>query len=191
MTKLVECVPNFSEGRDMSKIEAITREISSTEGVTLLDVDPGKDTNRTVVTFVGSPDAALEAAFKAIAKASLYVTTNFLSYDGYVAHGWFDAFMGRYEGRRPVDFIEQANAYEAFLLFCSAYPIFDGIISFMYHWDDPFGPELFPGVLVYADLMGSIRNKPAEAVFIRWSGGNESLIHIDGCEKHSVVREFE
>ncbi len=70
MVKLVECVPNFSEGRDMAKIEAITREISSTQGVTLLDVDPGRDTNRTVVTFVGTPDAAVEAAFKAIAKAA-------------------------------------------------------------------------------------------------------------------------
>ena len=68
--KLVECVPNFSEGRDMAVIEKITSEIELTEGVKLLDVDPGKDTNRTVVTFIGSPDAAVEAAFKAIAKAS-------------------------------------------------------------------------------------------------------------------------
>jgi glutamate formiminotransferase/formiminotetrahydrofolate cyclodeaminase len=70
MRKLVECVPNFSEGRDLAKIEAITGEISATEGATLLDVDPGKDTNRTVVTFVGTPEAAVEAAFKAIAKAA-------------------------------------------------------------------------------------------------------------------------
>jgi glutamate formiminotransferase/formiminotetrahydrofolate cyclodeaminase len=68
--RLVECVPNFSEGRDMSKIDQITGEISSTEGVTLLDVDPGKDTNRTVVTFVGTPDGVVEAAFRAIAKAA-------------------------------------------------------------------------------------------------------------------------
>jgi glutamate formiminotransferase/formiminotetrahydrofolate cyclodeaminase len=70
LMKLVECVPNFSEGRDMARIDAITGEIGATEGVTLLDVDPGKDTNRTVVTFVGTPDGAVEAAFKAIAKAS-------------------------------------------------------------------------------------------------------------------------
>jgi glutamate formiminotransferase/formiminotetrahydrofolate cyclodeaminase len=70
MLKLVECVPNFSEGRDLAKIEQITSEIGATEGATLLDVDPGKDTNRTVVTFVGSPDAAVEAAFRAIAKAA-------------------------------------------------------------------------------------------------------------------------
>lgn len=68
--KLVECVPNFSEGRDLTKIDAITGEIGATEGVTLLDVDPGKDTNRTVVTFVGTPEGAVEAAFKAIAKAA-------------------------------------------------------------------------------------------------------------------------
>ena len=68
--KLVECVPNFSEGRDMAKIDTITAEISATEGVKLLDVDPGKDTNRTVVTFVGTPEGAVEAAFKAIAKAA-------------------------------------------------------------------------------------------------------------------------
>ena len=68
--KLVECVPNFSEGRDMAVIEKITDEIESTEGVKLLDVDPGKDTNRTVVTFIGSPDAVVDAAFKAIARAA-------------------------------------------------------------------------------------------------------------------------
>ncbi|MBN2199193.1 MAG: glutamate formimidoyltransferase [Candidatus Aminicenantes bacterium] len=68
--KLVECVPNFSEGRDRSKIEAITREIQGVEGVKLLDVDPGETTNRTVVTFVGPPEAAAEAAFRAIRRAA-------------------------------------------------------------------------------------------------------------------------
>ncbi|HER43949.1 MAG TPA: glutamate formimidoyltransferase [Candidatus Eisenbacteria bacterium] len=68
--KLVECVPNFSEGRDAAVIDKITAEIRSTEGVKLLDVDPGRDTNRTVVTFIGSPEAAAEAAFKAIARAA-------------------------------------------------------------------------------------------------------------------------
>jgi len=69
-TKLIECVPNFSEGRDMGKIKQITDEIESVEGVTLLDVDPGKDTNRTVVTFVGEPEAVCEAAFRAVRKAA-------------------------------------------------------------------------------------------------------------------------
>lgn len=69
MKKLIECVPNFSEGRDMSVIKQITDVIESVEGVKLLDVDPGKATNRTVVTFVGTPDEVCEAAFQAIKKA--------------------------------------------------------------------------------------------------------------------------
>lgn len=67
--KLVECVPNFSEGRDRSIIDAITAEISGTEGAMLLDVDPGAATNRTVVTIAGPPEAVMEAAFRAIRKA--------------------------------------------------------------------------------------------------------------------------
>src|ERR1700691_1658609 len=69
MQQLIECVPNFSEGRDMQLIRQITDEISAVEGVSLLSVDPGKATNRTVVTFVGSPEAVVEAAFQAIRKA--------------------------------------------------------------------------------------------------------------------------
>jgi len=68
--KLVECVPNFSEGRDREKIKAITQEIERTPEVKLLDVDPGESTNRTVVTFIGSPGAVGEAAFRAIRKAA-------------------------------------------------------------------------------------------------------------------------
>lgn len=66
MKKIIECVPNFSEGRDMNIINQITSVISKTEGVKLLDVDPGEATNRTVVTFVGEPEAVLEGAFRAI-----------------------------------------------------------------------------------------------------------------------------
>ena len=68
--KLVECVPNFSEGRDKEKIKAIVAEIETVPGVKLLDVDPGESTNRTVVTFIGAPGAVKEAAFRAIAKAA-------------------------------------------------------------------------------------------------------------------------
>jgi glutamate formiminotransferase / formiminotetrahydrofolate cyclodeaminase len=68
--KLIECVPNFSEGNDMEVIRQITNEIESVEGVILLDVDPGRDTNRTVVTFVGPPGEVAEAAFRAVRKAS-------------------------------------------------------------------------------------------------------------------------
>jgi glutamate formiminotransferase / formiminotetrahydrofolate cyclodeaminase len=69
MQQIIECVPNFSEGRDPNVIKQITNEIESVSGVRLLNVDPGKATNRTVVTFVGSPDAVIEAAFLAIKKA--------------------------------------------------------------------------------------------------------------------------
>jgi glutamate formiminotransferase/formiminotetrahydrofolate cyclodeaminase len=70
MQQLIECVPNFSEGRDVEVIRQITDAIQSAEGVSLLDVDPGASTNRTVVTFVGSPDAAVEGAFRGIRKAA-------------------------------------------------------------------------------------------------------------------------
>ena len=69
MQQLIECVPNFSEGRDMSIIEKIKIEIEAVDGVRLLNVDPGKATNRTVVTIVGNPKAVVEAAFRAIKKA--------------------------------------------------------------------------------------------------------------------------
>ena len=68
--KLIECVPNFSEGKDPAKIKAITDAIESVDGITLLDVDPGADTNRTVVTFVGNPDAVGEAAYLGIKTAA-------------------------------------------------------------------------------------------------------------------------
>ena len=70
MTKLIECVPNFSEGRDPEKINMIVDHIGQIDQVTVLDVDPGKDTNRTVVTLVGPPDAIAEAAFQGIKIAS-------------------------------------------------------------------------------------------------------------------------
>lgn len=69
MTKLIECVPNFSEGVNLDIIKQITNEVESVEGVRLLNVDPGKATNRTVVTFVGEPEQVIEAAFLAIRKA--------------------------------------------------------------------------------------------------------------------------
>ncbi len=70
MTQLIECVPNFSEGRDMTIIKQITDAIESVEGIKLLDVDPGKATNRTVVTFVGEPELVINAAFLGIKKAA-------------------------------------------------------------------------------------------------------------------------
>jgi glutamate formiminotransferase/formiminotetrahydrofolate cyclodeaminase len=73
MPKLVECVPNISEGRSREAIEAVASEIRSVSGVTLLDVDPGADTNRTVYTFVGAPDAVSEAALRMARKAAALI----------------------------------------------------------------------------------------------------------------------
>ncbi|HEY9518366.1 MAG TPA: glutamate formimidoyltransferase [Gemmatimonadales bacterium] len=70
MPALIECVPNFSEGRDLEAIRKITARIEAVEGATLLHVDPGKATHRTVVTFAGTPAAVVEAAFRAIATAA-------------------------------------------------------------------------------------------------------------------------
>ena len=70
MKRIIECVPNFSEGRDRSVIDRITAAITAVKGVKLLDVDPGEATNRTVVTFVGEPEAVLEAAFQGVKKAA-------------------------------------------------------------------------------------------------------------------------
>ena len=69
MQQIIECVPNFSEGIDTQLIRQITDAIEAIEGVRLLNVDPGKATNRTVVTFVGSPEAVVEAAFQSIKTA--------------------------------------------------------------------------------------------------------------------------
>ncbi len=69
MQQIIECVPNFSEGNDLNIINQITAEIETVEGVRLLNVDPGKATNRTVVTFAGTPEAVIEAAFRSIKKA--------------------------------------------------------------------------------------------------------------------------
>ena len=69
MPRIIECVPNISEGRDKVKINAIAAVAETVEGVRLLDVDPGKATNRTVITFVGEPEAVCEAAFRLVKKA--------------------------------------------------------------------------------------------------------------------------
>lgn len=68
--RLLECVPNISEGRDKNKIKAVTDVVETVEGVQLLDVDPGASTNRTVITFAGEPEAVIEAAFRVIKKAA-------------------------------------------------------------------------------------------------------------------------
>ena len=70
MPALLECVPNFSEGKDLEVIRRITGRIEAVEGIRILDIDPGKAANRTVVTFVGPPAAVAEAAFNAISQAA-------------------------------------------------------------------------------------------------------------------------
>ena len=70
MKKLIECVPNFSEGNDMYIIDQITDAMKTVEGISVIDVDPGKATNRTVVTMVGEPEPICEAAFRAVKKAA-------------------------------------------------------------------------------------------------------------------------
>jgi len=70
MQKLVECVPNISEGRDRTVIDAVTAVIEGVDGVALLDVDPGADTNRTVITFIGPPEPVAEAAFRVVREAA-------------------------------------------------------------------------------------------------------------------------
>ncbi len=69
MKKLVECVPNISEGRDQGVIDAVTAVVTEVEGVSLLDTDPGADTNRTVITFIGEPEPVAEAAFRLVKRA--------------------------------------------------------------------------------------------------------------------------
>ena len=68
--QIIECVPNISEGRDLKKINTIAHVVTEVEGIKLLDIDPGKATNRTVITFVGEPAQVIEAAFRLIKKAS-------------------------------------------------------------------------------------------------------------------------
>jgi len=77
MKKIIECVPNYSEGRDKGIIDQIVAAIAAVEGIKVLDVDPGEATNRTVVTFVGEPEPVLEAAFQGAAKAKELIDMRF------------------------------------------------------------------------------------------------------------------
>ena len=78
MQKLIECVPNISEGRDRAIIDQVTGVIEEVESVKLLDVDPGADTNRTVITFIGPPDQVGEAAFKVVAVQKVQAPLRFI-----------------------------------------------------------------------------------------------------------------
>ena len=87
--RLVECVPNFSEGRDLKKIDAILAAVREVDGVEVLDVDPGAETNRTVVTLLGPPEPIAEAAFRAIAKAAEVIDMS-LHHGAHPRHGATD-----------------------------------------------------------------------------------------------------
>jgi len=105
--------------------------------------------------------------FKTLVQRPIILEVSFQSYDGYLVHGWFDAAIGKVGPNGP-DFFEQARAYEALLQALRRTTVIDGIISYKYHWDDPFGPDLGVPALARMDLEGSIRNKPAEAVVKKW-----------------------
>ena len=77
LDRIIECVPNFSEGKSKEVIDLITNEVKLISNVKLLDVDMGLDTNRTVVTFAGDPESVIEAAFHAIKKASELIDMRF------------------------------------------------------------------------------------------------------------------
>jgi len=108
--------------------------------------------------------------FRDLVSRPMYLEILFQSTDGYFVEGWYDVAVGRYGGTVP-DFFEQARAYEAILQAIARSHAVDGIVSFKYHWDDPFGPELGMNALARMDLSASVRNKPAEAVLKRWFGG--------------------
>ena len=84
--KLIECVPNISEGRDRAVIDAVTAVVADVEGAALLDVDPGEATNRTVITIAGPQDAVEEAAFRLIAKAAELIDMS--KHSGEPTPGW-------------------------------------------------------------------------------------------------------
>ena len=95
MQRLIECVPNISEGRRPEIIDTVTSVVETVEGCRLLDVDPGKSTNRTVITFVGPPETIGEAAFRVIKKASEFKFAILWNKSG---HCWFfDESKARYK----------------------------------------------------------------------------------------------
>ena len=110
------------------------------------------------------------ARFKQTMQAPVVLEVDFLSTDTYIRHGWCDAVMDRCGSAQP-DFAAQAQLYEILLQLAVQTGALDGIVSYKYHWDDPFGPDLPFPALSRMDLSDSIRNKPAEAVIKRWFDG--------------------
>ena len=109
-------------------------------------------------------------AFADAVPQPLYLEVAFQSTDGYLMDGWHDVAIGLVGNTQP-DFFEQARLYEGLFQAITQSDVVDGIISYKYHWDDPFGPDLDMNALARMDLSASVRNKPAEAVLKRWFGG--------------------
>ena len=124
-------------------------------------------------------------AFKARVNRPVYLEVAFQSTDGYLVDGWHDVAVGKLGNTTP-DFFEQARLYEALFQVINQTRVVDGIISYKYHWDDPFGPDMGMNALARMDLSASIRNKPAEAVVKKWFGGRPgpaTMISQDMSEK--------
>jgi len=115
------------------------------------------------------------SAFKTRVKRPVYLEVAFQSTDGYLVDGWHDVTVGKFGNTVP-DFFEQARLYEALLEAISQDSIVDGIVSYKYHWDDPFGSDFKMRAVSRMDLSASVRNKPAEAVLKKWFAGEPGPI---------------
>jgi len=138
--------------------------------------NPNFDTHSDSLPIVYGEFREMIANLQAFADAvpqPLYLEVAFQSTDGYLVDGWYDVAIGLVGNTRP-DFFEQARLYEGLLQAITQSDVVDGIISYKYHWDDPFGPDLDMNALARMDLSASVRNKPAEAVLKRWFGGEAS-----------------
>jgi len=138
--------------------------------------NPNFDTHSDSLPIVYGEFREMIANLQAFANAvpqPLYLEVAFQSTDGYLVDGWYDVAIGLVGNTRP-DFFEQARLYEGLLQAITQSDVVDGIISYKYHWDDPFGPDLDMSALARMDLSASVRNKPAEAVLKRWFGGEAS-----------------
>ena len=105
----MECVPNFSEGRDMTVIGRIAEAISGIRGIRILDIDPGAAANRTVITFIGSPEAVTEAAFRGVEKAAELIDMR-LHHGTHPRMGATDVLPGMWPGGFSPDSVSRATA---------------------------------------------------------------------------------
>ncbi len=167
MQRIVECVPNFSEGRDLDKIKIITDSIDGVPGVKVIHVDPGAATNRTVVTFVGSPEGVREAAFRTVEKASEIID------------------MSQHHGEHP-----RMGAADVFPFIPVRGVTMDECVEITREVAERIGREL--GIPVYMYESSATRPERRSLAYIR-SGeyeGFQEKIHRDGWEPDYGPREF-